>query len=280
MNLDQEQQLEELFLKAFHEPAYRQAFIQQLLEANVYIPGTSNRSYPDSAPEEIHYFETEQNEKLHFKVWPDDEYGQVIPFFSSLPKMRQVMPPEENFLSIPCAILFEMTLGSKLILNPQSEVSKAFTPEEVQAILAGDYSGGVHEPENHQIEENTQILIGQPENMPDFMLQQVSIVLQLYPAVQAAYFAQIWNQTTQAMPSYVVALYFDDTIEEDALLKLHKHISGVAYESMQEKRNMDVLHLYAGQKLEGIEAYFVEETEAFYQRPAIKKKGFFARLFS
>ena len=271
MERDKEVQLEQLLAQAFEEPAYRAQFIEELLQSDIYIPGQTTRE----AAKTNRQFVLEQAESIQVKSWPNEEYGQVIPFFSSLEKMRLVFGAEENYLQFSCKVFFETTLGSLLVLNPESPIQKIFYPEEVGDIL----KGGEHATEAYEIQEDTEILIGQPNEMPAFMLDQLAKLLEQYPEVGAAYFAQIQKSTPELMLSYIIALRFSDVLETDKINKLHQHISQVALDSMEEKQTIDLLHIDE-QKPEGLYAYFLNETTPFYVKLEQKKKGFFAKLFS
>lgn len=48
MNKALEKQLEELFMQALHEPAYRAEFLEQLLNSNIYFPGSTTEQINDS----------------------------------------------------------------------------------------------------------------------------------------------------------------------------------------------------------------------------------------
>ena len=109
-----EEILEQLFHKALHEPAYRPEFLAQLLAAKVYCVGTTGGRDSRIAEDLI----LDEGDRIQLKSWEDETYDCVIPFFTSLEKMRLAISEEESYIRLPTKALFDMTLGAKLILNP------------------------------------------------------------------------------------------------------------------------------------------------------------------
>ncbi|KAB0626589.1 enhanced serine sensitivity protein SseB [Acinetobacter gandensis] len=274
MDTIKEEILESLFAKAVHEPAYRPEFLQQLLAANVYCVGHTDRNDTAIDIQERH-LSTGSN--IQLKSWDDDEYTSVLPFFTSLEKMRLAISEEESFICLPAKTLFEMTFGSRLVLNPQSpDASKDFIPDEIDYLLKGEFGTS---PENYLIEEDTEILIGQPADYPTFMVEQLTILFATETDVKAAYLAQMFNQRRDEEPSLLIGLELNEGLSKEHVQDLHSKISRVAYDSMQEQGLVDLIHMLDDDQ-EGVVAYLRDETEPFYVRAQGKKKGFFARLFS
>lgn len=273
MNKEVEKQLEGLFLQALHEPAYRAEFLDKLMSAHIYFPGTTGRSDVSQIQESY----LDENTPVQIKSWPNDEYGQIIPFFTSLEKMRLALSPDEKFICMPCNIFFVMTQGSLLILNPESDATKEFTPEEIQQLLEGNDSD---QNEAYTVEEDAQVMLGQPEQRPDFLLDQLSKLFSQYPEVDSAFFAQMYNPAKDQTPSFVIGLLFGDVLETDKMNRLHTLIGQVANDSLELKISIDLLHIDPQQADEGVHQYFLKETEAFYVRQKPQKKGLFAKLFS
>lgn len=271
MSQQAEYVLEQLFAKAFDEPDYRVQFINTLLDANIYVAGNSEHFSGEGIQEHI----TGPDETIQIKSWPHEEYGQIIPFFTSLDKMRIALGDDAHFVRFSCRVFFEMTLGSLLILNPESEVQKPFYPDEIEQLLQGDQVSS----EAYTVEEDTQVLLGQPEKTPYVMFEQLSKVLTSYSAVQAAYFAQMYSPAKDQEASYIIGLLFNNLLDDDQIEKLHQHIGQVAYDALEDKKPINLLHIDHHEK-EGINAYFLNEVEPFYSKPDEKKKGFFAKLFS
>lgn len=274
MDKIKEEILESFFLKAVHEPAYRPEFLQQLMSANVYCVGSSDQ---DDQPDRITAHILDSGASIQLKSWEDESYDCVIPFFTSLEKMRLAISEDESFICLPTKTLFEMTFGARLVLNPQSlDASKDFIPDEIHYLLQGEFAAPA---ENYAVEEDTQVLIGQPSEYPQFMIEQLNILFSTEPSVKAAYLAQMLNQARDAQPTLLIGLDLDDGLSEKQIQELHSKIGRVTYDSLPEKQAIDLIHLKQGAD-DGVADYLLNETQAFYLRNQGKKKGLFARLFS
>jgi hypothetical protein len=93
-------------------------FIEQLLASDVYCLAIQN-----------------QEEQIQFRVLETEEGEQAIPFFLSEELILQDLGHDAEYISLNTRKLFEMTLGATLVMNPTSELSKEFQPEDVKAIL-------------------------------------------------------------------------------------------------------------------------------------------------
>lgn len=273
MNKALEKQLEELFLQALHEPAYRAEFLEQLMNSDIYFPGSTEQT-DDSQTQERYL---EENSTVNIKSWPNEQYGRIIPFFTSLEKMSLAFESHENFICLSCKVFFKMTQGSLLILNPESNAIKEFTPYEIQYLLEGDYSD---QSEAHEIEAETEIMLGQPKQRPDFMLDQLAKLFTQYPEVDSAFFAQSYNPASGQAPTLIIGLLFGDVLETDKMNRLHATIGQVANDCLEVKITVDLLHLDPQKSDQDIHHYLLNQTDAFYIRQKQQKKGFFAKLFS
>lgn len=270
MNQQSEQQLEALFAQAYFDETFRAEFINQLLEANVYFPGeTGKRS--GQGIEECYL---QENEEVHIKSWPNEEYGRVIPFFTSLKTMREAFDADEHFICLSCKILFQMTLGSLLILNPESDVSKPFYPDEIQALFQGET-----EAKTKFYAEGTQLRLGQPADYPQEMIEQLKTYFSDQEIVSSAYLGQV-QASDEEYPSLVVGVQLNQVLNERALEQINQNLSTIIKHSLQPIRLTTLLFFNENQQHGTIEEYLKNETKPFYEKQITKKKGFFAKLFS
>ncbi|SUI49951.1 enhanced serine sensitivity protein SseB [Serratia marcescens] len=149
-----ENELERLLKLAVTEPAHRPAFFRELLEATVLILGDSEQVQQDGD------ITLNADTPVNIQHWEKQDGGSIIPFFTSLEALQKAVEDEQPFIAMPARVLFEITQGADLFLNPKAEYGKEFYPEEVAMLLA---TGGVVKPVEHYVDKETQILLGQPE---------------------------------------------------------------------------------------------------------------------
>lgn len=93
-------------------------FIDRLLASDVYCLGKQN-----------------PNQRIQFRMLETPEGEQAIPFFLSKEIIHNDLGEDAEYVTINTRKLFEMTTGATLVLNPTSELSKEFQPDEITAIL-------------------------------------------------------------------------------------------------------------------------------------------------
>ena len=271
MNQQAEEDLEFLFSKAFNEPSLRPEFIERLLNSNIYFPGQTNN--PNET--EISEVFLEENTPIQVTSWPHEEYGRVIPFFTSLKEMRLAFDSNQRFLCMSCKIFMSMTRDALLVLNPESEIKKSFTPEEIEFLLMGSDT----QDDQLSYPTGTRILLGQPEDYPENMVEHLKKYFSSNDSVEAAYLAQTYVETDQ-FPALVVGVQTNIKLSEDIEQELNKHLSMIIRDTLQPIRTINLMIFHDNTSTDTIAGYLLNETEPFYIKPIAKKKGFFARLFS
>lgn len=111
--------LQQLYETALNHPEQYPAFYQQLLRSEVYCLGTRDAQ-----------------QHLHFQLLQTEQGEQAIAFFLSLAKLNQDAGADAEFVMMNAEKLFSITKGATLVMNPASEDSKEFLPDEVEAILS------------------------------------------------------------------------------------------------------------------------------------------------
>ena len=108
------------------------AFFHDLLASQVYVLGIPEVPTNDGVGQ--------RGLNVQLVKFSDCE-GFFVPFFTSevavhasLVARRGTRP---NHLRLRCRDLFEMTKGSRLVLDPYSPNSKTYLPPEIEALLAG-----------------------------------------------------------------------------------------------------------------------------------------------
>ncbi|RLM14226.1 endopeptidase IV [Gibbsiella quercinecans] len=248
-----ENELERLLKLAATESAYRPAFFQTLLDATVYILG--DREQLPQAGEIALNADTPVN----IQHWEKQGGGSVIPFFSSLEALRRAVETEQPFIAMPARVLFELTEGAELFLNPKAEYGKEFYPEEVAMLLA---TGGVSKPVEHYVDQDTQILLGQPEVYPSALVDALTTLFSQRKPVRRAFLALMHDRAVDERPNLLVGLEIDgDTTDVEALIN---EVGSVASETMPDDEPVDFC--LVSEKERGVSHYLISHTQPFYQR--------------
>ena len=258
MKTQDEIMLEDIFLHAVKEPAYRPIFLDKLLKSNIYCIccHSDDGSYTS------------------LKTWEDPEYGHIIPFFTSLEKLKKIAS-KDKFICLSCRALFEMTLGHYLILNPASEAIKEFFPNEIYGLLIGDFGQIL---ESYELDHETQLVMNQPDVYPQFMVDQLKQFFLTELHVIAAYLAQIYDPEVDSEPALIIGLQLDKYLSVYEVDQLHRKIGQVAHACFLHQKTINLVHI--DMHKDGINQYFLQEVKPFYIRPEEKKRNFFAKLFS
>lgn len=262
MKIQEELELESLFLQAVEAEACRPAFLEALMAGHVYCVGyTDERAEQDA----LFHRQLKAESQLFIKSWDDAQFDRIIPFFTSLEKMRLVIDEQESFLCLSTKVFMQMTSGAKLVLNPESPAMKVFYPTEIQALLAGNY---LIDPDEHVWDEEIEVLMSAPQPYPYELVEQLQQFLAMQSSVQAAYLAEMFDANRDSDPVLVIGLLLDQQLEHSALQKLHQHLGQVAFESLKnDKRAIDLVHLaFDDEIVDGVEHYLLHDTEPFYLR--------------
>lgn len=270
-DLEQEQQLEQLLEKAFDDPALRPQFLALLLNSDIYFLGSSSNDV------DIHVEHTlSEGSQIQIKSWNKADGTEILPFFTSLEKLQKAIQDPESYLKIHTQSFFELTLGATLALNPNSGYGKEFTAEEIQGLLSSDFENSA---QPYEYEENTQVLMSQPQPYPLAMAENLNRFLVSHREVTSAYLAQIHDTQRDPEPTLVIGLLIDQLIEEKQLQALKGKVGNMVVDNLENKKPIDLFIIDSNDK-EGLSHYLLMETKPFYVRQEEKKKGFFARLFS
>ncbi len=205
-----ENELERLLKLAVTEPAHRPAFFRELLDATVLILGDSEQVQQDGD------IALNADTPVNIQHWEKQDGGSIIPFFTSLEALQKAVEDEQPFIAMPARVLFEITQGADLFLNPKAEYGKEFYPEEVAMLLA---TGGVVKPVEHYVDKETQILLGQPEEYPSAMVDALTTLFSQRKPVRRAFLALMHDQAADEKPNLLIGLEVDaEPAEIEALI--------------------------------------------------------------
>ena len=110
--------LQQMYETTLNHPEQYPAFYQQLLSSEVYCLGARD-----------------EQQHLHFQLLQTEQGEQAIPFFLSLTMLQQDVGADAEFVILNAEKLLIITKGATLVMNPTSEDSKEFLPDEVDVIL-------------------------------------------------------------------------------------------------------------------------------------------------
>lgn len=248
-----ENELERLLKLAVSEPAHRPAFFRTLLEATVLVLGDSGQKEQDGE------ITLDAGSQVNLQLWEKQDGTRTIPFFSSVEALQKVTEDEQPFVAMPARALFEMTAGADLFLNPKSEYGKEFFPEEVALLLR---EGGLSKPVERVVEQDTQVLMGQPEEYPSAMIDALTTLFSQRKPVRRAFLALMHDQSVDEKPNLLVGLEIDGTPREIELL-IHE-AGSVASETAPNDEPVDFCLVSDTER--GVSHYLISHTQPFYQR--------------
>jgi hypothetical protein len=241
------QTLESALISAVDDPAARPEFYRLLLDSEIFVMGTSGTEGSGVlAP----------GAGVSLVSLKRADGTTAIPFFSSIESLQRLLQEPTPYLAMPARSLFELTRGAMLVMNPGSDFGKEFLPAEIDMLLE---TGLNRVPTERQIEDATQVLLGQPAEHPGEMLAALSRLLAKHPRVSAAYLC-VMQQANCEQPSLVVGLEGDGDLRATIL-----EAGSVVADAAPPGAAVDFAAIKRGEA--GIAAYMFTSVEPFYLRP-------------
>ncbi len=240
--------IERKLMLAAEEPASRPEFYTAIMASEIFVIGLT-----DSDGEGVKTITP--GAKLSIMNWEKDDGVPVIPFFTSLEALQRSLKEESKFVALPARNFFELTLGSFLVLNPGSPYGKEFSPNEIQALLE---TGMNNAPQPRIVQEEEEVLLGQPANYPSEMVSALSTLLAKHPTVKAAYLCLMHHPSSAEKPSLVIGFEGAD------LAEAMKEAGSVAADTAPQGELVDFTVLTRGEP--GISDYMFKSVKPFYER--------------
>ncbi|HEI8867621.1 TPA: enhanced serine sensitivity protein SseB [Serratia odorifera] len=248
-----ENELERLLKLAVSEPAHRPSFFRELLDSTVYILGDSEQVQQEGE------IALNADTPVNIQHWEKQDGSSIVPFFSSLATLQKAVEGQQPFIAMPARVLFEITQGAELFLNPKAEYGKEFYPEEVATLLA---TGGVVKPVEHYVDKDGQILLGQPDDYPAAMVDALTTLFSQRKPVRRAFLALMHDRAVDEKPNLLVGLEVDG--EPAAIEALIQEAGSVASETLPEDEPVDFC--LVSEQERGVSHYLMTHTQPFYQR--------------
>jgi hypothetical protein len=246
---DPSNDLEQKLMLAADDPASRPEFYEALMASEVFVIG-----HTDSDGEGATTIPA--GSKLSIVNWEKNDGSPIIPFFTSLEALQRALKEEARYVALPARSLFEVTLGSFLVLNPSSPYGKEFFPNEIQALLD---TGMNHVPQTRVVQKETKVLMGQPANYPSEMVSALTSLLAKHSAVKAAYLCLMHDSSISEKPTLVVGFEGEGDIS-----KAMQAAGSVAADTAPKGEPVDFTVLRRGEA--GLSDYMFKSVKPFYER--------------
>lgn len=260
---DSDQSLESLLKLAATESIHRTAFFRALLDATVLVLVDDAELRGEEG--EMTFTAGDGVNILH---WEKQDGESIIPFFTSVEVLQQALDIAEDqsidtekqpFIAMPVRVLFEMTQGAHLFLNPKSEHGKEFWPQEVAMLLE---NGGLAQPAEMVVDKESQILLGQPEEYPAAMVDALIQLFSQRKPVRRAFLALMHDKSVDEKPNLLIGLEVDGS--DDEIDQLIQEAGNVASDHAPDDGPVDFC--VVNEKERGVSHYLMTHTQAFYQR--------------
>jgi hypothetical protein len=248
VSFEAQNELERLLIEAMSDPDSRPLFYRELVQSTIF-------AIQRGAPPAERLKPTAETDDLIELQQIEHDGQQYIPIFSSLAQLQATISGNAAYLELNAFHFMKMTLGTPLFLNPASEYGKEFLPGEVAAILDGSLW---QTTEEHSVEQETQILIGEPANYPDELVNTLAQFFATKQQVRRAWLAHFLNPADELPPHTLIALECDGDYKD-----ILQEASAVIQETEVPDPPVDFLPV-TGEG--GLEDYFLSEGEPFYQR--------------
>ncbi|WP_195575553.1 enhanced serine sensitivity protein SseB C-terminal domain-containing protein [Paenibacillus sp. 1001270B_150601_E10] len=198
-----ENNLENILMLAANDPSARLDFYKELVNSNIYTiqikDGNETKEEVLKEGTTIQLLNVEINHKMY------------VPIFSSLRRLQESIDQEVNYCSMNAMDFFQLTRGADVFLNPSSSYGKEFNVDEIESILNGSIFNNIN---SYEVEEETQVMVGQPAIVPEELIQALSKLFATRKEIKCAYNAHFFNPQMDEKPHTLIAVEASDNWEE------------------------------------------------------------------
>lgn len=188
--------LDKMLEEAARVPEKRHDFEIELVTSNIYVIGKKNPEY-------------------NLFTIKNKDGSTVVPFFTSIAKLEyfgsQMAKGNVPYIEMPCLDFFAMVRDSNAYLNPNTEVGKLFTSEEMKKFL----NSGLRS-KNDDFRKGVPFMAGQPKVYPHELVEALKKAFEKMSRVNKAYLFQVAYGTIKPHIMLVIdfegekGLLFDD----------------------------------------------------------------------
>lgn len=235
--------LEEVLALAATEPAHRPEFFQLLMTADAWLPGESTQA------------DMSADTPVDLQKWEKEDGVMVVPFFTSEQAMQQAIDAEQSWVKMPVRVLFEMTLGETLFLNPKLPSGKEFSPREIAHLLGEE---GSALSQQTVLEGDTTLLLSEIAEPPAQMIDSLTQLFSKHKQVRRAYIAHIKEAADQPA-NLLIGIEADTDLEN-----IIQAAGSVATDTLLDDEPIDICEIVEGDR--GISHFFTAHITPFYER--------------
>jgi hypothetical protein len=235
-----ETMLEDKLAAAAADATQIPAFLSALLDATIIVPGFA--------------IENGGGQTVNLAALTDDSAARTQPFYTSEERLQETIAQapafERRFLAMRCRDLWEMTMGTELVLNPHSAWGKQFLPGEIRQLL-----DGVAPITTQVVDHPTVVQVGKPAHVPSGMEDDLALTFSTHPDVDRAYLG--WKVTPETGDqSYLLVVVG----RGDMRSSVNKDL-GQALTFYARSHPVDVMYFgpKEGHPLTGIDPFYVKQ---------------------
>jgi hypothetical protein len=243
-----ENTLEHLLRLATQQPGRRPEFYRALLDANVWVlleggAAAGRTTLPAGSD-------------IALVNWPLIDGTFVIPFFTSVLRIREATPERYDTAQMTGRELFEATRGQSLHLNPLCQYGRAFAPREIEVLLK---TGTITNMSTEVTQESRQVVIEPVEEPPSETLEALNDLYRRTRAVLTAHLVRFCNPAEPGASTLVIAI--EAELEDDSVIH---DTATVVRETFRRNEMVDLLFVRSTDY--GIGQHIAEHMRPFYQR--------------
>jgi hypothetical protein len=243
-------ELEYALSQAASDAASRSVFFKLVLGSRIFAIGHA----PDSPADQP--FRIAAGDTLSLEHWTGADGQTYIPFFTSLDALQQSVERQVSYLAILGRELFDSTRGKSLILNPGQPHGHAFSPRDIERLLAtGDVAPVAAQPHD----ATPPVEIGQPKDYPVALIEGLTRLFARHGAIRRAYIALMKDSSTDRPFSLLLGLDLDGELDLQSTGLGH-----VTADHAPDGLPVDILVL--SETEDGPSRYFREQAQPFYER--------------
>lgn len=243
-----ENKIEKLLRQTAEDHGYLPLFYQTLLVTDIYVLGENTSS-------KMKAYSVKPGDEVEFQHWVLEGERVVVPIFSSIHNIQKAVGYKDNFLRINGRLLFEITQGEELTLNPHGPYGKEFTVKEIGMLLSGDLFDQTQE---HIWEKESKVVLEHAQNVPEGFQEALVSFLQGQPDVQTAYLARVvGDEGDQHYDHFVIGLDVAGNYAE-----IVGQLSLVVSQILEGGGLADFVEIGTG----ALDDFLLNETSPIYQR--------------